>query len=105
MNEMIPAPDGKGGFLPLDPRLQQLGEIMMDNTGPLAFPVGTRVMKRNSGKDDRTQDGSIGTVKGSHTAPHDIIVDGIHVINAYIVAWDDCPEQPVFMIDHKVKRA
>ncbi len=96
-----PAPDGRGGFGIFDEAAEKLKQKILGKQAPGAIPTGARVRKVRSDPNDRTPNGTPGTVLGSVAG--DLIVCGLLVRFGYFIDWDNCKGQPVFTIDRKVE--
>lgn len=71
-----------------------------------AVPIGGRVVKCNSEENDLTPDGTEGTVVSSINVPDSIGKElGVDVVFFYFIEWDGGPEQPVGVIDRKLRSA
>ncbi len=75
-----------------------------------AIPNGARVVKVNSKPDDAHQDGALGTVVGALGPANEEVKAQLRgwgfppIEWIYWVRWDDLPEIPVAISDHRIKR-
>lgn len=71
------------------------GRVIRGDLSDRGYDPGTRVRKRRSSIQDRTTDGSFGTVIG-------VLADETAL--GYFVAWDAQPRLAVFVMGAKVER-
>lgn len=100
----VDAPDGRGGFAPVDEVLAQtVKDKIIGNQEPGAIINGRKVRKVNAELHDRTPAGTIGTVLGSISKNgFPIFIEGKVVHYGYLILWEG-EELPVFTTNLKVE--
>jgi hypothetical protein len=99
----IPAPDGRGGFMPTDIEGSfQVRDAIIGNQAPGAIPTGRTVRKINSEPEDRTPEGHTGIILGSFGHGKPVVIGDKVATYGYLIMWEG-DDTPVFTTDGKVE--